>query len=92
MIEIGHHHNIDREFRHCPFCETLVEDEYHFILICPLYSNLRELYIPTYYCNIPTIQKFENLMSSENVDVVRKLAMYIYYALKDRSRYMSIYQ
>ena len=32
------------ENRKCKHCQTL-EDEYHFILICPLNSNIRTLYI-----------------------------------------------
>ena len=36
------------ENRKCKHCQTL-EDEYHFILICPLYSNIRTLYIKKYY-------------------------------------------
>ena len=42
MIEKGRHMNIEREERKCPFCPT-VEDEYHFLLHCRIYSTLREI-------------------------------------------------
>ena len=40
LIEKGRHMNIDRDFRFCPFCLKqniyVVEDKFHFLLICPL--------------------------------------------------------
>jgi hypothetical protein len=49
MIEKGRHFGIKREFRDCPYCDGCVEDEYHFMLLCPLYSNIRCKYIPNTY-------------------------------------------
>ena len=57
-----------------------VEDEYHFLLVCPCYRNLRNTYLPKYYCHWPTIQKFKNLMNSDQCNVLCKLARYIYMA------------
>ena len=53
MIEKGRHYNISREFRVCIYCETLLEDEYHLMLVCPLYDDIRNKYLPLYYCHIP---------------------------------------
>ena len=47
-IEQGRYRRIERENRVCSFC-NLVEDEYHFILVCPLYNDLRSQYIKSYY-------------------------------------------
>ena len=33
---------IKRAKRYCPFCPTLVEDECHFLITCPLYNNERQ--------------------------------------------------
>ena len=49
MVEKGRYHNIGREERTCVFCEIVVEDEFHFVLICPLYESIRQKYIPQYY-------------------------------------------
>ena len=41
-IEKGRHQNIDRDRRKCTMCDLdLVEDENHFILHCPAYTNIR---------------------------------------------------
>ena len=49
-IETGRHHNVKREHRLCMYCNIfdieVVEDEYHFLASCPLYADLRDLYIP----------------------------------------------
>ena len=43
----GRHNNISREFRVCIYCETLLEDEYHLMLVCPLYDAIRNTYLCT---------------------------------------------
>ena len=45
---------------------NLVENEYHFLLVCPKYANLRKEHLTNYYCRWPTVEKFKNLMSSKS--------------------------
>ena len=40
-------HSIPREDRTCNICNKL-EDEYHFIIQCSFYTDLRRIYIPRY--------------------------------------------
>ena len=64
-IEIGRwtrHVRTPIEDRKCKYCYTL-EDEYHFILECPLYSNIRTLYIKRYYYTRLSMFKLVELMS-----------------------------
>ena len=91
MIEVGRYYDIDREFRYCQYCECVIEDEFHFLLICPLYTRLRMLYIPDVYCNEPSIHKFNNLMACQNENVLRNLACFIYHAFKERQIYLDIF-
>jgi hypothetical protein len=35
MIELGRHNKTDINNRICPLCKNGVEDEYHFIMLCP---------------------------------------------------------
>jgi len=77
MIEKGRHHSISSEFRTCPYCEGCIEDEFHFILVCPLYNNLRDKYISDTYAKHQSVDTFYRLMSSIDTDNIRNLAMYI---------------
>ena len=89
MIEKCRHYHISREFRTCPYCETLVEDEQHFVLVCPLYSTLRSQYIPEHFFNNNTIDSFIRLMASKDETTVRNLAVFIYYAFKIRNEFFN---
>jgi hypothetical protein len=85
-IETGRHRNIPVENRICTSCQmNLIENEYHFLLICPKYYNLRKQFFSPYYCHWPTLQKFETLLSSKNPKVLNNLAKYIYFAFKERN-------
>ena len=57
-IETGRYHNIDRDNRICSLCNmNVIEDEYHFVLVCPFYSTIRDTYIKPYYKNKPSTFK-----------------------------------
>ena len=46
LIEEGRHQGIDPIDRGCKFCDmNCVENEIHFLLVCPLYHNLRLKYL-----------------------------------------------
>ena len=43
LIQQGRYMNVERNERLCLMCNLyIIEDEIHFILICPLYNDLRE--------------------------------------------------
>ena len=52
MIEKGRHNGIDRMYRFCPICLKrsvfVIEDEYHFVMVCPEYEQIRYEYFPQY--------------------------------------------
>jgi hypothetical protein len=64
-VEKGRYVNIPREERTCTLCETdTVGDEYHILLECPFFTDLRAKYIPRYYRIRPNFYKYSNLMSN----------------------------
>ena len=63
MIETGRYH-ISREFRSCPYCECIVEEDCHFLFVCPLYNNIRIQYIDTNFLNPPNSDRLNALMAS----------------------------
>ena len=84
-IERGRYFNIPREERKCKLCHTnFVENEYHFLLVCPLYRELRKKYFKSHYCKWPTLNKFDQLMSSTSKNELRNLSKYIYFATRLR--------
>ena len=56
FIEKGRYLNIERNQRTCNMC-TGHMIEFHFLLSCPAYSELRQTYMKRYYCTWPTIRK-----------------------------------
>jgi hypothetical protein len=80
-IERGRYHNIARDNRKCKFCNlNVVESEYHFLLICPLYKDIRKTYLKSYYQAWPTLNKFDMLMGTQNKKEIINLSKYIYNA------------
>ena len=84
-IETGRWNDTPRVERLCEMCNlNQVEDEFHFLLVCPFYTCIRSKYIANYFYNPPLHHKFVLLMSSRKVDTLRKLSRYIFYATKLR--------
>jgi hypothetical protein len=84
-IETGRYNMVDRAERICLNCNmNVIENEFHFLLICPKYSDLRKKYIKKYYYQWPTIQKLENLFAADSKLTQTKIAKYIYHATKLR--------
>ena len=88
LIEKGRHLHIDRDSRWCPYClkhgRHIVETEYHFVLICDQYVELRKKHIAKYYWNNPSYHKFVLLLQSDKITTLNELAEYIYSAMKVR--------
>lgn len=70
--------------RLCNVCNR-IEDEFHFVLECRLYSMLRRIYIDKYYWQRPSMMKFIELVNSDNIRCICNLAIYTYKAFKLRT-------
>ena len=65
LIEEGRYRNIERNLRTCicQFCNlNVIENEYHFLMVCSAYRNLRNSILPRYYCSWPSKSKFIKLL------------------------------
>ena len=69
--------------RVCSLCNVL-EDEFHFVLKCKKYNELRSRYIQKYYWNHPSMDKFIQLLKEDNSKVIRNLAVFAYKAFIKR--------
>ena len=73
--------------RKCTICQV-VEDEFHFIIECPLYTELRRKYIPNYYYRRPSMLKLVELINTHNSRLLKKLGSFIYHAFKTRNEHL----
>ena len=54
-----------------------VEDEYHFLLVCPFFADVRKILFKKYFYTRPSMFKFKNLMNTNNKGVLLNLAKFI---------------
>ncbi len=67
--------------RLCEECDSL-GDEYHFLLVCKRFDDLRGRYIPRYYRRNPSMEKCKMLLMSEHQKTIRNLAIFIYKSMQ----------
>lgn len=85
FIESGRYSNIPREQRLCKSCSMKkLESEFHFLLVCPNYRDLRIRYFKPYFCHWPSLNKFASLLNSTSKIVINNLSKYLYFANKIR--------
>ena len=78
-IETGRFYNIERHHRLCNMCDKQeVEDEYHFILECDKYNDIKCKYLKSYYYERPSTFKLVQLLSVRNVKELNNLGKYLF--------------
>ena len=84
-IETGRYTGIPRSERICTFCNmNVVENEFHFLLSCPHYINLRRKYLPAYYCSWPSLHKLKSIFQTNSKTLINNLSKYVHFAFKQR--------
>ena len=71
--------------RKCQICALDIEDEFHFVLVCPRYSDLRKRFISKYYWSRPSMYKFIDLLNVKKKSTQKALASYCYKAFIHRT-------
>ncbi len=81
-VEQGRYTGVARNMRLCIVCnKQQIENAFHFIMICPVYHNLRTLYLPPNINIQRSHNAFATLMSSGNTNLILNLQLFIHYAL-----------
>ena len=84
-VEVGRYRNIQRSERECTLCNLgEIEDEFHFILVCPYYCDLRVQFIHNYFYTRPNVYKLITLLISTTLKILNKLAIYLNNAVSVR--------
>ena len=79
--------NIDRNDRKCTLCNIdEIENEYRFILQCPIYETIRKQYIKKYYYRNNSVYKLLQLSSTQNIKELRGLGNFLIAANNTRDR------
>ena len=89
LIETGRHKKIPRDLRICELYKDDLEDEFHFVLKCKCFADLRRKYIKPYYVRNPSVFKLIQLLSTVNVKDICNLGKFITRADKLRSQMLS---
>ena len=77
-VEIGRYTSIPREERVCRCClMNVIEDEYHFTLVCPAYRQFRFKYLPSQYCSWPNINEFVTLLRTKSRNTLYKIICFL---------------
>ena len=78
--------------RLCVLCKTEVEDERHFLLLCPLYSQKRIILEDacrqtcSRYDSFNSEQKFIFIMSNEDKDILKILGKFVFESMSLRDK------
>ena len=80
-IEIGRYFRIAPQERIYKCCTSNnIESEYHFWLVCPLYTDLRRKYLPRFCWSFININKFKCLMDNDTERSYLNTGNFIYCA------------
>ena len=64
--------------RRCTLCNySDIQDEFHITLCCVKFKSLREKYIKPYYYRRPSMQKFVELMNTDNRRDLHRLMIFL---------------
>ena len=76
-VEAGRLANIPLAERICHLCSlNSVGDEFHYLFLCPYFSEIRNKYLDKYYLTHPNIIKFDELFNSTDKITLVRLAAF----------------
>jgi len=87
MIESGRYGRdiIEKAEHKCIYCTSNgIEDEFHFVIKCSFYNDLRIRFIDKYCYTKPSVLKFIDLVSSKNKRQINNLGTFIYLRFQRR--------
>lgn len=89
-IETGRYCKTPLSQRVCALCDTgSIEDEFHFILTCPAFSELRQRFIKKYYYRRTSVFKLVQILSIQNTKTLSNLGKFLYHATERRTLLLS---
>ena len=88
FVNSGRKNRLPFNQRICKYCSVAqIDDEYHFILICPFLKDLRSKYIKPFYFVHPSVDKFIQLMQSPSKLLCKSISSFIMSAIEHRKQH-----
>ena len=85
-VNQGRKANIPYSERLCSFCNLhAIGDEFHLLLVCPFFTDLRTKYIPCYYWRNPSYLLFSSLLNTDSTQLLSRIALFIISSMKRRA-------
>ena len=87
-IEVGRYryNRVERYNRLCKVCNMqMVEDECHFLLVCPTFADLRRQCLPSYYYRWSSRNKFIIVLKDSSTSLIKRLSKFIHLAMEKRN-------
>ena len=85
---------VPRQDRLCKYCTQLNknhdEDEFHFVMNCPLYRELRSTYLME-ICNNVNLHLYRNIMSTAQAALVKRLSGFSFHSVKLHKGFMMLW-
>ena len=79
-----------RSERLCYLCNNGdIEDEFHFVLKCSKFQNLRRQFIKKYYYKKPSMFKFVSLLRTTNRKEIMNLGNFLLQAFEERKKFLA---
>ena len=77
-VERGRWENVERSQRFCNLCSgNMLGDEIHYLLGCKYFTEERKKYLPKFCLRHVNTFKFQKLMSTENLKLLKQLSRVI---------------
>ena len=95
LIEQGRHQNIELNKRICPLCKDDVEDEFHFVMMCPKLSHIRDNFFAEIQAAVPSFgnlsqqDKFKFIMSSNDYDISKMCILAVSKMYNERLKHVN---
>jgi len=84
-IELGRHYGLRKDDRVCLYCQqnqiNVIDCEYHAFFQCPKYDILRHSFLFNWYVNGTSIHDFYNLLTSQDTNIIKNVALYVYHLI-----------
>ena len=76
-----HRYSVSPSDRNCAFCVFIIEDEYHFLFVCPVHADLRNTFMQD-----SSIMSVRSALEARNIGLCRSVSKLVFHAINRRKQ------